>query len=159
MVVLGWDELGLSYKSCRTSLSQILFWAQLYNVVFNNPYMPSPAQQVNNKTARRSLCCLLGSWNPFENWSEWVSEWDQVKNTLLSLRFPLSLSLSLSHKTKRKEIMTSLTELDDDTVRTMSIGAVFSDFVSLLLLRSPLTLAIDSKLEPCFLINCYRLGR
>lgn len=27
--------------------------------------------------------------------------------------------------------MTSLTELNDDTVRTMSIGAVFSDFVSL----------------------------
>ena len=102
MVVLGWDELGLSYKSCRTSLSQILFWAQLYNVVFNNPYMPSPAQQVNNKTARRSLCCLLGSWNPFENWSEWVSEWDQVKNTLLSLRFPLSLSLSLSQNKKKR---------------------------------------------------------
>lgn len=49
--------------------------------------------------------------------------------------------------------MNSLTELDDDTVRTMSIGAVFSDFVSflLLLLRSPLSLAIDSKLELCFL--------
>ena len=149
------DWVYLSYKSCRTSLSQILFWAQLYNVVFNNPYMPSPAQQVNNKTARRSLCCLLGSWNPFDNRSEWVSQ-IRLKTHCCLFAF---LSLSLSHKTKRKEIMTSLTELDDDTVRTMSIGAVFSDFVSLLLLRSPLSLAIDSKLEPCFLINCYRLGR
>ena len=56
--------------------------------------------------------------------------------------------------------MTSLTELDDDTVRTMSIGAVFSDFVSfLLLLRSPLSLAIDSKLEPCFFDKLLQVGK
>ena len=100
MVVLGWDELGLSYKSCRTSLSQILFWAQLYNVVFNNPYMPSPAQQVNNKTARRSLCCLLGSWNPFDNRSEWVSQ-IRLKTHCCLFAF-LSLSLSLSQNKKKR---------------------------------------------------------
>ena len=55
--------------------------------------------------------------------------------------------------------MTSLTELDDDTVRTMSIGAVFSDFVSLVLLRSPLSLAIDSKLEPCFFDKLLQVGK
>lgn len=92
-----WDGLGLSYKSCRTSLSQIMFWAQLENVVFNNPYMPSPAQpnKFYNKTARRSLCCLLGSWNPFENLSEPQSVRLKTHCCLFSY---LSLSLCISNQ-------------------------------------------------------------